>query len=345
MKKKLVSIIIVNWNGKKYLENCLASIKKQHYKNIEIILVDNASTDESISFVKKNYPDIILIQNSQNDGFAKGNNIGYNHVHGEYVLFLNNDTQVLPNFIVELVKTIESNLSIGGAQGKILLMEKKDTLDSVGAFLTFTGFLYHYGFGKKDSKKYSKQIDLYSAKGACMLFRRSVLEKIKIYGELFDSRFFAYFEETDLCHRIWLAGYKIVYVPKSIIYHKMGATSSKLNSEFVQYHSFKNRINSYLKNLSLSQALIILPIHITLVGLVSVIFLLQGKIALFWALQKAIIWNIVTINDTLKLRKKVQKIRRKSDSAIFKKIMKNPKLGYYFHLFSDISLFPDPDFI
>src|SRR5689334_11617383 len=234
-KSKLVSIIIVNWNGFKWLPDCFGSIAKQDYRQYEVVFVDNASKDDSVDWVKKHYPKTKIIINKENLGFADANNVGYRKAKGEYVLFLNNDTRVTKTFLTELVKVLQSDITIGGVQSKILLMDHPDTHDSVGAFLTPTGFLYHYGFGKKNISKYNKQINLYTAKGACMMFRKKVLDQIAIDNNIFDPDYFAYFEESDMCHRVWLAGYKIVYAYKSVIYHKMGATSAGMNNAFIQY--------------------------------------------------------------------------------------------------------------
>ncbi len=143
--KRLVSVIIVNQNGKKYLEKCLTSLKNQGYKNIEIILVDNASIDDSVDFTKKIFPDAKIKINSENLGFAEPNNIGYNLSEGDYVLFLNNDTEVKKDFLHPLVSILESNKDVGGVQSKILFMDNPTVLDSVGAFLTYSGILYYYG--------------------------------------------------------------------------------------------------------------------------------------------------------------------------------------------------------
>lgn len=331
--QKLVSIIIVNWNGKKWLKICLLPLYKQRYKNFEVILVDNGSRDGSVGYVKTYYPLVKIIQNDSNYGFAQANNIGFKEAQGEYVLFLNNDTKVTKNFLIELVSAIEKDEKISGVQSKILLMEKPDTLDSAGAYLTPSGFLYHFGVHKKDAPKYNQQMFIYSAKGAAMMFRRSVLQKILVNGELFDSRFFAYFEETDMSHRIWLAGYKILYVPNSIIYHQMGGTSSRLDYHIIQFHSFKNRINAYIKNLGKLQLLMILPIHIVLCEIHAVVSLFTKNKTMFLVIQKAIFWNILHLSETLALRKIVQKkIRRLSDHQLTGYIYKYPKLAYYYHL-------------
>ena len=330
MKQALISIIIVNWNGIRWLEDCFQSLAKQEYQNYEIIFVDNASKDESVSWVKQYYPKTKILINKENLGFSDANNVGYKVAKGEYVLFLNNDTRVTKTFLTELVKAIESDQTIGGAQSKILLMDHPDTHDSVGAFLTPTGFLYHYGFGAKDTSKYNKQIDVYTAKGACMMFKTSVLKKVEVEGNILDPSYFAYFEETDMCHRVWLAGYRIVYAYKSVIYHKMGATSSSMNNAFIQYHSFKNRINSYCKNLGNGLVWQIVPYHIFLSCCMAWFMLLKGKMPIWWAIHRAMWWNISRASKTLAMREIIQtKIRTVNDDQCIKKIMCFPSYKYY----------------
>ena len=238
-KKGLVSVIIINWNGLVHLQKCLPSLFSQNYKRIEVLVVDNGSIDDSVVWLIKKYPQVKIIRNKENLGFASANNQGYWQASGEYMLFLNNDTEVTASFLTELLKVLRSDKSIGGVQSKILLMDSPKRLDSVGSYLTNTGFLYHLGVYASDSEEFSKEIEIYSAKGACMLLKRNVLEKIKVDGEILDGRYFAYFEETDMCHRVWLAGYKIMYVPSSVIYHKFGGL-----------YVFKNisRSFSYLRN-------------------------------------------------------------------------------------------------
>lgn len=341
---KLVSVIIINWNGLGYLKQCLPSLNKQKYKNIEVIVVDNASIDGSVEYIKENYPKIKIIINKKNLGFAEANDIGYRRATGEYILLLNNDTEVTADFLINLVQVFEKDnkKEIGALQSKLLLMDQPDRLDSVGAFLTPTGFLYHYGVGKKDSTKYNKPINLYTAKGACMILRKSVIDEVSVQGEMFDSKYFAYFEETDLCHRIWLAGYRIVYVPDSIIYHKNGGTSSKISNTFVQYHSFKNRINSYLKNFGTVFLCTYMPIHILFCESFAIFALFRLKGKLFLVIQKAIWWNISNLSDTLTKRRFIQhSLRKRQDSEIKKMIMRPVRLSYYYHLTFDISKYEE----
>jgi GT2 family glycosyltransferase len=167
-----------------------------------------------------------------------------------------------------------------------------------------------------------------------MMFSRSVLESIKVDGEIFDSAYFAYFEETDLCHRIWVSGKRILYAPKAMVMHKMGATSSKMENSFIQYHSFKNRIATYIKNLSLSKLLLILPFHILLCEGLAFASLCSGNVSLWKAIHMAIWWNMRMWNRTMIQRKYIQEhIRQLPDNTFYPAIMRHPGLRYYLSFF------------
>lgn len=337
-----VSIIMPTYNGLDHLKKCLPSLFKSEYKNFQLILVDNDSKDSSVEYVEKNFPNVKLVKNSRNDGYAGGNNLGWKYVKGDYVLFLSNDTIVDKRFIREMVNVLENRSELGGVQSKVFLMDDHSRLDSVGSFMTSTGFLYHYGANKKDAPKYNKDILVYSAKGVCMMFRKKVIENILVNGEIFDSSYFAYFEETDLCHRVWLSGWKIGYAPKSVIFHKVGGTSVRMDNVFIQYHSYKNRINSYIKNLDEISLLKILPVHLVMCELNAFIYLFRGKPRMFMMVQHAIFWNIQQIGSTLKKREIVQKrIRKVKDSQIMPYIKKNVGIDYYINLFSGLKAYKE----
>ncbi len=328
-----VSIIVLNWNGKKFLKNCLDSLQKLTYTSIEIIVVDNNSKDGSLEFVKKNYPKIILVENKENYGFAKGNNIGYKKAKGEYILILNNDTVVTPDFLNPLVETFKKDSHIGCLQPQIRLLENKNMLDGVGAFLTSTGFLYHFGYLKvKNRDIYNKRMKIFSAKGACMLLNRKAIEKVG----LFDEDFFIFFEETDLCFRLWLAGFTVVYEPESIIYHIGGADTTSSKSYQVErraYLSLRNMFCSYLKNFGTINLLVILPIFIFLQVCLVSYYLITLRIKLVITVFKAFLWNIVNIEKTLKKRSIIQhKIRTFSDTKLNEEIIQNPGFNYYYYL-------------
>ena len=333
-----VSIVIVNWNGRNHLKKCFASLIKVVYPDFEIIIVDNASKDDSIGVIKefgivmaKKNVKVITVINKKNLGFAGGNNVALPFVTGKYILLLNNDTVVTKEFVKELVIAIQKDPKIYCVQSKILSMDYPDKLDSVGAYLTNSGFLYHYGYFQKNKLSYDATRELYTAKGACMMVRHDTVDEIG----LFDPDFFAYFEESDFCHRIWLSGGKVMYAPKSIIYHKVGGTSNSMNNAFIQFHSFKNRINSYLKNLGTLQMLEIVPLHILLCEVAAIGFIQKGRFDLFVAINKAIFWNIQHLKKTLKKRKRVQyKLRKVSDLQFLSKIKRNPGPRYYYYLFA-----------
>lgn len=330
--RELVSIIIVSWNGLHWLKKSLPSLSRVSYRPLEIILVDNSSTDGTKQWVSEHFPNVSIISIDKNLGYAEANNRGFEASSGRYILFLNNDVEVDSEFVNNLVDAIKKDNAIAGAQSKILLMDHRDRYDTIGAFLTPTGFLYHYCFMNRVNRIYEKSIDIFTPKGACMLFKRSDLENVLVNGKLFDPEAFAYFEETDMAHRIWLSGKRIVYVPDAVIYHKMGGTSETMNQAFIQYHSFKNRIASYLKNLEIISLVKILPLHLFACEAYALLYALKGKFSIFFSVQKALLWNIAHIRDTMKKRCYIQKnIRKVSDSWCMKRTLKKPPLRYYFY--------------
>jgi len=334
MRRPLISILIVNYNQKGYTKACLESLNQITYKNIEIIVVDNNSTDGSREMLKKfknsKFParggqaKLQIIENGENLGFAGGNNAGYKRARGEYVLLLNNDTKVTPGFLEPLVEDMQKDKKLGIVQSKMYVMDRPRYLDSVASYLTFTGYLYHEGYLAKDVGQFDELKYALSVKGACMLVRKSALKL-----GLFDEDYFAYFEETDLCWRTWLLGYKVAFEPKSVIYHKMGATSGKMNNWFIQFHSFKNRIRTILKNVSLGTLVWMMPVHL-FVSLGFMCYLLvTGRFGGVASIVRAVVWNVSNISDTLRKRKKVQSLRKLDDREVFKYTLNNPSIGFY----------------
>lgn len=337
LKKPLfdVSFIIVNWNGKKNLETCLREVFKIKTKyTYEIVIVDNGSIDDSVSYLKnlvKSRNNIQLVLNKKNLGYAGGNNTGIIVTRGKILLLLNNDTYVEKNFLDPLVDFLLKNKKVAGVQPKIMNYPNKDIVDSVGSYFINTGFLYHIGHNKKSSnKKFNNSSEVFTMKGACMAFKREVLCEVGI----FDDSYFAYFEETDLCQRMLMAGYKISYVPNSTIYHMGGETSKHLASSFVQYHSYKNRIRTYLKNFELKTLVWILPVHIIMCEIVSVMYLITFKFSLFLSIQRAFWWNFVGLRSLIKERKKIKRMKKVTDKEYLPGITKQVRWSYYYHLFA-----------
>lgn len=330
-----VSILIVNWNGKEVFKDCLEALEKLTYPSWELILVDNGSIDGSenlVSDYKLNFKEYILIKNPKNLGFAPANNQGIKRSSGEYILLLNNDTKITPDFLSIMVDRMEQEQEIGAMQPKIFLSDLEGYLDNAGAFLTTSGFLQHWGFKKKDSNEFDNERLIFSAKGACLLTRKALVDKIG----LFDDDFGSYFEESDFCYRVWLAGFKVLYYPRARIYHRLGATSKKMNQYFVNYHSFKNRILSLFKNLETKNLIMILIPHLVIVSGLSFYYLLRLDFKKSWMVFSSLLWNLGNIFSSINKRIKVQSLRKVSDDDIFPYILENVKLSDMFAHFKKV---------
>lgn len=339
MNKPLVTIIIVNWNGKHLLVDCLSSLSKITYNNTEIIFVDNASTDGSVAYVKKHYPKVKIMQNKKNLGYAEGHEKALKKAKGEFVLLLSTDTIVEKNMLSELVKGMFSTKNAGAVMPKLVMYPQTDRIDSVGTFFVMSGISYHYG-REKDPKnpKYNKSMEVYSAKGACLLFKKSVLQKTG----LFDKDYFAYFEETDLCHRIWLAGYKVLYWPGTVVYHKGGGASNQMMTGFIQFHSYKNRMCTCIKNLSFINLLKVLPAIIFLYQCTFLVHFLIGRFTVALAVEKAIWWNFLHLGETIKKRNFIQKyVRMVPDDTFLPKVTRSVRPSYYYYMIRGLRYYKD----
>jgi GT2 family glycosyltransferase len=236
-----VSIIILNWNGKEDTIECLESLKKITYPNYEIIVVDNGSTDGSTEFLERTYPDINIIKNEKNLGYAEGNNVGIRDAikrGTNYLLILNNDTAVDPSFLDKLIGVIESNPKIGVIGPKICYYSEPWLIQSNGEKINFwTGNTRSTGWRLRDSSIDRNLNFVDFVYGACLLVKADLAERVG----LFDSRFFIYSEEMDFCMKIRQTGYKIVCIPDAKIFHKDQVSSSKV-SYLAKYYQTRNRI-------------------------------------------------------------------------------------------------------
>lgn len=229
-----VSIIIVNWNGAHHLPLCLGSLMSQTYRDFEIIVVDNASSDNSVVYVRDNFPQVKLICLETNRGFTGGNCAGYEVAEGRFIALLNNDTRVESEWLEYMIGAMHSNSSVGMCACKIVV-EGTDVIDSVGDRFTtaFTGTKIGY---LQQSSNFNNSHNVHGGCAAAILYRRSMLDKI---GFLDDDFFFNH-EDTDLNLRAWFCGWKCVYVPDSIVHHKVSATVGELSNMGVYYFSRNN---------------------------------------------------------------------------------------------------------
>jgi GT2 family glycosyltransferase len=246
-----VSVVIVNYNGFEYLRECVTSFLNSEYPFYEIIIVDNGSTDGSVSKIKREFGAdqnrILILDLPNNLGFAVGNRIGASKAVGEYLLFLNSDTKVKPACLGELVNVMDNDPSIGVAQAKLLLMDKPDTFDCAGVIMNVFGGSRPRGWNEKDIGQYDQIDEISFAKGAAMIVRK----KIWIMLEGFDPLFFVYSEESDFCWRVWLSGYRVVFAPSATVYHVRAATSAKFRPYFFMFQYYRNQLVTVVKNLSL----------------------------------------------------------------------------------------------
>ena len=278
LKKHInTAVVIVNWNGEKLLPVCLKSLQEQTYKKFKIILVDNGSEDGSVNYVKQNFPEVQIIELSENTGFARGNNIGISVAlqseSVENVVLLNNDTRVESDFLEKLVGAVDDKLflnkKIGALAPKILLWQKKGAdkgdkenklIDAVGARVSLDGRGYNIGNGEVDRGQYDKKQEVFGFCGGAVLLKREMLEDVaetrslqicrdRVSAEIFDESFFAYYEDADLSWRMRLRGWKIFTVPEAVVWHLHSATADTVKSKtFKAYYLNRNRFFMMIKN-------------------------------------------------------------------------------------------------
>lgn len=239
----LLSVIILNWNGKQFLQECLNSLAAQTFSNFEIILVDNGSRDGSVDDVKDLFPGIRLVALSENTGFAEGNNLGLAVTEGQFIVTLNNDTKVVPEFLAELLIAALVAPDIGMVAAKMLNFHQTGRIDSVGVRPTTAGMGINIGVGETDDGQYDEPADVFGPCAGAALYRRDMLEEIGF----FDTDFFAYYEDLDLAWRGRLAGWRCVTAPAALVYHVHSATSGRM-SPFTVYHVQRNKWFVLLKN-------------------------------------------------------------------------------------------------
>jgi len=242
-----VSIVIVNFNGRELLKQCLLTLSKTDYSNYEIVVVDNASTDGSLTEIKRSFGSdsrIKLVENSENVGHAEGCNIGAQMTKGRYLVFLDSDTEFnAENWLWELVKVMESDETVGLAQAKLVLAEDKRCLDYVCVAVDALG-TWAANYGSKE-ERLKENFEILAASAGCCIVRREVFNQV---GG-FDADYFIYDDDTDLSLRARLLGYRILFVPSALVIHRGGVLRGITSSTL--YHSAKNRMRTVLKNYEL----------------------------------------------------------------------------------------------
>lgn len=250
-----VSVVIPNYNGIAYLEECLVSLQGQEGADFEVILVDNGSKDESVSFVQQKFPWVRIKKLAENYGFCRAVNEGIKMSRSPYVILLNNDTAVCEGFIKALLEEIKKYPSCFSVQAKMLVPDAPDTVDDAGNFYCALGWAFARGKGKPEIH-YQKPDRIFASCAAAAIYRRSILKEIG----LFDEQHFAYLEDVDIGYRARLCGYENRFTPRAAVYHYGSATSGSRYNEFKIRYSSRNNIYVIYKNMPLWQILLNAPL-------------------------------------------------------------------------------------
>lgn len=282
-----LAIVILNWNGKKLLEQFMPSVV-EHSKKATIYVADNASTDDSIAFIKIHFPSVKIIQNKVNGGYAKGYNDVLKNLGEDIFCLLNNDVEVTKNWLLPIIETFETNPKTAIIQPKLLDYNRKEYFEYAGAAGGFIDkFGYPYCRGRifntieKDTGQYNDVADIFWASGACLFIRNSVFNELN--G--FDESFFAHMEEIDLCWRAKNQGYNVMYIGQSEVFHVGGATLSNLNPKKT-YLNFRNSLYTLTKNAK-GNLFVLILVRLLLDGIAGIKFLLELKLKHILAIIRA----------------------------------------------------------
>lgn len=308
MNPKKIAVVILNWNGKKLLEQFLPSVMA-YSDSAKVYVADNASTDDSIGFLKQQYPQVEIIRNAENFGFAKGYNEAIKKVDEPYLVLLNSDVEVTENWLDSIETIFDKQPQTVALQPKILDFKNKQKFEYAGAA---GGFIDKYAFPycrgrifstlEQDSGQYNEPSEIFWASGACLVIRKDIF--VQLDG--FDADFFAHQEEIDLCWRIHNQGYSIKYIPQSVVYHVGGATLNQ-HSPQKTFLNFRNSLYALLKNHPKKGLFQTFFLRLCLDGVAGVFFMLQGKPLHTWAVVKSHFAVYANLKKTLKKRTNCQK--------------------------------------
>jgi GT2 family glycosyltransferase len=311
-QKIKTAVVVLNWNGKAWLEKFLANLVK-HSQEATVFVADNASTDDSVDFVKSNFPSVKIIINASNGGYAKGYNDALKKIYAEYFVLINSDIEVTEDWLSPIIDLMDSDKKIAACQPKLLDYKKRNTFEYAGAS---GGFIDNLGYPfcrgrifddiEQDNGQYNDAIEVFWATGACLFVRAAHFNEV---GGL-DEDFFAHQEEIDLCWRLKNKGYKIMVEPKSVVYHVGGGTLNA-GSPFKTHLNFRNNLFMLFKNLPTSSLFITIPIRLVLDGVAALTFLNKPKgLEHVLAIAKA---HFMFYFEIPKLIAKRQKINQKNN--------------------------------
>jgi GT2 family glycosyltransferase len=316
---ELVSVIIPNWNGKRFLADCLNSLASQTYPSLEIVVVDNGSTDGSVELLKTSYPWVKLIGFDHNTGFSVAVNAGIRQSNGKFVALLNNDTVVDSDWLAESVKALTEHPEAGSVACKMLSYDDKTILDGAGDGYRRGGLPGRIGHREKDTGQFDQPRYVLGACGGAALYRRELFKRIG----LFDEDYFAYLEDVDLGLRAQAAGYKCYYVPTAIVYHLGCGTTGSGYSPLVVRLSAQNNINTIVKNIPTRLFLKFLPQIVYWQSFYLAVVIIRGGQMLPWL--QGIFSSVLLFPKMLKKRQEIERLRAVPDDYLEKIIVLSEK--------------------
>lgn len=310
-----VSVIIPNWNGKYLLKKCLESLEHQTYKNFEIIVVDNGSSDGSVDYVKSKFPEVKIISLKKNYGFARAVNTGIKAAKKEYLVLVNNDTEADKNYIEYLVKAAQRLPDVGFIAPKMLNFHKRNIIDSAGDAVDVVGHSYNIGLGEEDGPKYNKDGYVFLATAAGSLFKKEMFDKVGY----FDEDYFTYMEDVDLCLRAQIKGFKGWYEPRAVLYHIRKETSSKITA-MSEYWHFRNMTQNIIKDY---------PMKLLLKDFNWLKIILVNFHTFWYLVKQGLIWRaflaegyiLINLPKLLNKRSKIQKSKIVSDDYFISNVL------------------------
>ena len=303
-----ISVIILNWNGKPFLQDCLCAMRRQTFRDFETILVDNGSTDGSVEYVRTQFPEVKLLALPENLGFAGGNIAGYAQANGNLVVLLNNDTEAHPNWLEEIHRASGAFPNAGSFASKMMYFDERSRVENGGFDLGAAGATIDIGRDEPDGPAWTQQRQVFGGCGGAVAYRRTMLEDI---GFL-DPDFFMTYEDVDLSFRAQLRGHKCLYVPGAIVYHRYRATNKKTPSRQV-FYSQRNIEFVYLKNMPLGLILRSAPQRLLYEAGAAIYFTRQGAGAAFWRAKLDVVRRLPSI---LRKRRVIQKRRTITNSQL-----------------------------
>lgn len=316
------SVIIPNWNGKDLLDECLNSLLKQTYKEFEIILVDNGSTDNSVEYVEKNFRKVRIVKLKKNYGFATAINKGVEASNSDYVIFLNNDTSADKDWLNNLIACADSAPEVISVNSKLLNFHNKNIIDGVGILINEVGQAKSIGWEEEDRGQYDKENYIFGATGGASLFRRKDFIKVG----LLDQSYFMYSEEVDFAFRAQYLGYKSIFCPLAVVYHKHKATAKKSLSH-VEYWQFRSMTQTIIKDFPSSLFFKELRwLKIILVHLNTIFYQLRN--GYIWSPFLADLWILFHLPYLLKERRRIQKSKIVSDEYI-ESFLREKKISFW----------------